>query len=86
MPTSVVPELEIAIAAVPPMVKAAGALKLVPMMVTSVPTGPLAGVKEVMVGEDEGVGALHKAFIAIPVLKNSEFNVMKNKSFICLLF
>jgi len=32
------------------MVKAVGVVKLVPLMVTSVPTGPVAGLKEVMVG------------------------------------
>jgi hypothetical protein len=86
MPTSVVPELETTIAVVPPMVKAVGLLKLVPVMVTSVPTGPLVGVKEVMVGEDKGVGELHRAFIDIPVLKNSDINVVKNRNFIYLLF
>jgi len=73
----VVPELEITIAAVPPMVKAVGLLKLVPVIVTSVPTGPLAGVKEVMVGEEEFVGGLQRAFFAIPVLKSNDVNVIK---------
>ena len=49
-PTSWVPVLEITRAVVPPIVKAVGLSRLVPVMVTRVPTGPLAGVKEVMVG------------------------------------
>ncbi len=85
MPTSVIPELEITMAVVPPIVKAVGLLKLVPVIVTSVPTGPLAGVKEVMVGADEIVGALHRAFIAIPVLKRID-NVLRNNNFIYRLF
>jgi len=79
-----VPELETTIAAVPPMVKAVGLLKLVPVMVTRVPTEPLAGVKEVIVGADETVGALHKPFIAIPPKRID--NVVKSKYFIYLLF
>ena len=50
-PTSVVPSLDITIAATPPMVKAVGLLRLVPVMVTSVPTEPVVGVKEVIVGD-----------------------------------
>jgi hypothetical protein len=50
MPTKVVPSLDTAIASTPPIGKAVGLLRLVPVMVTKVPTGPKAGVKEVMVG------------------------------------
>jgi hypothetical protein len=49
-PTSCVPVFEITRAVVLPMVKAVGLARLVPAIVTSVPAGPLAGVKEVMVG------------------------------------
>jgi hypothetical protein len=53
MPTreSLLPETSIA--DTPPMVKAVGLLRLVPVMVTNVPTGPLAGLKDVMVGTCE---------------------------------
>ena len=50
MPTSVVPLFETAIAEVPPIVNAVGVLKLVPVIVTRVPTGPDEGVNELMVG------------------------------------
>jgi len=50
MPTSVVPLSDTTMADTPPMVNAVGVLRLVPVIVTSVPTGPLAGLKEVMVG------------------------------------
>ena len=50
IPTKLVPVLEMTMAAVPPMVKAVGVSRLVPVMVTNVPTEPLAGVKEVIAG------------------------------------
>ena len=50
IPTRLVPVLEMTMAAVPPMVKAVGVPRLVPVMVTNVPTGPLAGLKEVITG------------------------------------
>ena len=50
IPTSVVPLLETTIAVTPPMVKAVGLPRSVPVMVTSVPTAPLDGLKEMMVG------------------------------------
>jgi len=50
IPTRLVPVLEMTMAAVPPMVKAVGVPRLVPVMVTNVPTGPLDGLKEVIVG------------------------------------
>jgi hypothetical protein len=49
-PTRLVPVLEMTMAAVPPMVKAVGVPRLVPVMVTNEPTGPLAGLKEVITG------------------------------------
>jgi hypothetical protein len=68
------------------LAKAVGLLKLVPVMVTNVPTGPLAGVKEVMVGEDEIVGASHRAFFASPVFRSNDINVIKKTNLIYLLF
>ncbi len=50
MATNVVPSLLMGIAATPPMAIFVGLLKLVPVMVTRVPTGPVPGVKPVMVG------------------------------------
>ena len=46
MPTNVVPLFETAMAAIPPMVNAVGLFKLVPVMVTRVPSGPVEGLKE----------------------------------------
>ena len=50
IPTSFVAVLDTTMAAVPPMVKAVGLPRLVPVMVTSVPGLPLAGEKELIVG------------------------------------
>jgi hypothetical protein len=47
-----------AMALTPPIVKAEGVLKLVPVIVTKVPTVPLEGVNELM------VGACEKTFVA----------------------
>jgi hypothetical protein len=49
-PTKTVPVLEITIAVLPPIVKAVGLFKPVPLIVTRVPTGPFEGVKVVIVG------------------------------------
>jgi hypothetical protein len=49
-PTKTVPVLEITIAVLPPIVKKLGLFKPVPLIVTKVPTGPLEGVKVVIVG------------------------------------
>ncbi len=62
IPTRVVPVLEMTMAAVPPMVKAVGVPRLAPVMVTNVPTGPLAGLKEVMTGG----GKVNPASTAVP--------------------
>jgi hypothetical protein len=50
IPTKVVPELETLIALTPPMLKAVGLVRLVPIIVTKVPTEPEDGENEVMVG------------------------------------
>ena len=50
IPTKEVPVLETTMAVAPPIVKAVGLPKLVPVMVTKVPGLPLEGVKDVMVG------------------------------------
>ena len=50
IPTNVVPLLETTMAAVPPMVNAVVELKSVPVIVTSVPTGPDDGLNEVIAG------------------------------------
>ena len=50
MATKLVPVLDITIALTPPMLRAVGMFKLVPVMVTRVPGAPLEGLKEVMVG------------------------------------
>ena len=65
-PTSWVPVLVTTSAEVPPMVKAVGLLRLVPVMVTSVPTGPVAGLKEVMAGDDVVINAPDTALVAVP--------------------
>ena len=62
-PTSWVPVLEITRAVTPPMVKAVGLPRLVPVMVNSVPIGPLAGVKEVMVGVGKNINPV---LVAVP--------------------
>jgi hypothetical protein len=56
--TKLVPVFEMAMALTPPIVKAEGVLKLVPVIVTKVPTVPLEGVNELM------VGACEKTFVA----------------------
>jgi hypothetical protein len=50
IPTRVVPVLDTTMAAVPPMVKAVGVPRLVPVMVTKVPGLPLVGLNPLMVG------------------------------------
>ena len=47
------------IAAAPPMVKA-GLSRLIPVIVISVPTGPIKGVKEVIMGVAAGEGKAEK--------------------------
>jgi len=49
-PTTVEPELETTIAGTPPIVNKVGLLKLVPLMVTKVPTGPHSGEIEEIAG------------------------------------
>jgi hypothetical protein len=49
MPTSVVPLFDTTMAALPPILNSVGLLRLVPVIVTRVPTGPLAGLNEVIV-------------------------------------
>jgi hypothetical protein len=53
IPTKLLPVFDTTIAATPPMVKAVGLLRLVPVIVTNVPTGPLAGLKDVIMGACE---------------------------------
>ena len=48
--TKTLPVLDTTIALCPPMVNTVGVPRFVPFMVTNVPTGPVAGLKEVMVG------------------------------------
>ena len=55
MATKVLPSLEITIAGTPPIVNAVGLVKLVPDIVTKVPTVPEVGAKELMVGGSVGV-------------------------------
>lgn len=50
IPTNCVPELEMVIAATPPIEKAVGLPRLTPLMVTKVPTGPDEGLNDVMEG------------------------------------
>jgi hypothetical protein len=50
MPTSVLPLFDTTMALAPPIVKAVGASKFVPVMITSVPTGPDEGLNELMAG------------------------------------
>jgi hypothetical protein len=63
IPTRLVPVLEMTMAAVPPMVKAVGIPRLVPVMVTKVPTEPLAGLKEVI----RGAGKVNPANKPVPL-------------------
>ena len=51
--TNCVPVLETTIAVTPPMEKAVGLVRLLPVMVTNVPTAPLDGVKEDITGACE---------------------------------
>ena len=50
IPTKVLPVLETTMAVAPPIVKAVGLPKLVPVIVTKVPGLPIEGAKDVMVG------------------------------------
>jgi uncharacterized membrane protein HdeD (DUF308 family) len=50
MPTRLVPLSDITMAVTPPIVKAVGLLRLVPVMVTTVPTAPVAGAKLLILG------------------------------------
>jgi hypothetical protein len=50
MPTRLVLVLEITIAGTPPILNTVGLLRSVPVMVTRVPTLPLAGLIEVIAG------------------------------------
>lgn len=61
MATIVVPVLEITIAVLPPMEKADGFSRLLPVMVTKVPIVPLAGLKDVMKGMAGMAGSLANA-------------------------
>jgi hypothetical protein len=49
-PVNCVPVLETTIALTPPMLKAVGLPRLVPAILINVPTGPLAGLNEVITG------------------------------------
>ena len=60
IPTRVFPLLDITRAAFAPIVKAVGLPRLVPVIVISVPTGPIDGEKEVMVGSLTGEGKADK--------------------------
>jgi hypothetical protein len=48
--TNVLPEKLIGIAVTPPMLIAVGLFRFVPVIVTNVPTGPLLGAKEMLLG------------------------------------
>jgi hypothetical protein len=48
--TKVIPSLLMGMAAMPPIIIAEGLFKLVPVMVTNVPTAPLSGVNWLIVG------------------------------------
>ena len=87
-PTSCVPVFEITRAVVPPMVKAVGLARLVPAIVTSVPAGPLAGVKEVMVGVRENKrscikmsNTINRDFCFIVTILSDQLNEMIKKDF-----
>ena len=75
MPTRVLPVLLTTMAFTPPIENVVGLLRLVPVMVTNVPTLPLVGVKDVMVG-DWAVKAVvttnakREKSIAIKLLRN----------------
>jgi hypothetical protein len=69
-------------AAMLPMLRAVGELRLVPVMVTNVPTEPEAGVKEVMVGVCPRMLRLNSnAMIAIWVALEVHSFCKKNKRF-----
>ena len=75
MPTNLVPVLLTTIAFLPPIVKVIGVLRLVPVIVTNVPTLPVVGVKEVMVGDWAvkavvTTNAMSVKSIAIKLLRN----------------
>ena len=50
IPTRVVSASETTIADTPPIVKAVGLLRCMPVICTKVPTGPLEGLKDIMLG------------------------------------
>lgn len=50
IPTTLVLVPDMRMAATPPIVNAVGLVKLLPFMITKVPTAPLAGEKELIVG------------------------------------
>ena len=66
MPTNVVPSLETTMPEIPPIVNDDGLLRFVPVIVTNVPTGPVSGVKEVMVGAGITINAPETAVVAVP--------------------
>jgi hypothetical protein len=61
MATRVVPLLLIGIAGTPPIIIAVGLLKLVPVIVTRVPTGPVAAEKDIIVGASIKVNPVNDA-------------------------
>ena len=66
MPANVVPLLETTIAGIPPILNDDVLLKFVPVRVTRVPTGPVAGVKAVMAGTGLTIKAPETALVAVP--------------------
>ena len=73
MPANVVPSLETVMAATPPMVNEEGEFKFVPVMDTTVPTGPPDGIKEVMVGCSLTINASETLLVAVPqILVNTQ--------------
>ena len=68
MPTNVVPVLDITMAVAPPMVNAVGDPRLVPVMVTRVPTEPVFGVNEEIAIEPQFVviNAPETALVTVP--------------------
>ena len=65
-PTNVVPLLDTTMAGIPPIVNDDRLLKFVPVIVTRVPTGPVAGVKAVMAGSGLTIKAPETALVAVP--------------------
>ena len=66
MPVNVVPSFETGMAATPPMVNEVGEFKFVPLMETNVPTGPLDGVNEAIVGCSLTMNAPDTLLVAVP--------------------